>query len=262
MKKGIIVVSFGTSYEKARKLSIESIENRIKEKYKDYLVLRAFTSQMIIEKLKKRDNYIVNNIKDALDEMKFNGVKDIYIQPLHIIPGHEYEKIQKQVKIFLNQNKDYSIKIGKPLLYDDKDYKKVVRGLGLLALKPDEAIIFMGHGTDHEADKSYEKLEKTFKEEGYENVFVATVEGKNALEDIIPILKDREIEKIILRPFMLVAGDHAINDMASKEEDSWRSILEREGFIVEPILQGLGEVKAIQDIYLEHLQYIINKKSI
>lgn len=257
MKKGIIVVSFGTTYEKTRKLCIESIENRVRKQYKDFLVSRAFTSQMVINKLKNRDNYYVDNPKEALEKMNVNGIEKIYIQPLHIIPGHEYEKLLEQVEEFLKNNKDYSIKTGKPLLYYDEDYKKVVEGLNLSDIKAHEGIVFMGHGTDHEKDISYDKLEKAFREGGYENVYIATVEGRVTLEDIIPKLKDKGIQKMILKPFMLVAGDHAINDMASEEEYSWKSILKREGFNVKPILKGLGQLEKIQDIYLEHLEKIM-----
>ena len=256
MKKGIIVVSFGTTYEKTRKLCIESIENRIKEEYKDYLVLRAFTSQMVINKLKKRDNYIVDNPKEALERMKKEGVEDIYIQSLHIILGHEYEKLMGQVEEFLEESHNCFIKVGKPLLYEDMDYHKAVEGLELSDIGEKEAIVFMGHGTDHEVDKSYEKLEKVFRQKGHENVYIGTVEGKITIEEIIPKLKAKSIEKIILRPFMLVAGDHAINDMASEDEDSWASILKSNGFNVESQIKGLGEIKAIQNIYLEHLKSI------
>ena len=258
MKKGIIVVSFGTSYEKTRKLCIESIENRIKEQYKDYLVLRAFTSQMVINKLKKRDNYIVDNPREALEKMKEEKIEEIYIQPLHIILGHEYEKLLGQVEEFIEENDNFSIKVGKPLLYEDTDYHKAVGGLELSDMGEKEAIIFMGHGTNHEVDISYEKLEKVFREKGHENVYIGTVEGKITIEDIISKLKSNDIEKIILRPFMLVAGDHAINDMASEDEDSWASILKSNGFDVESQIKGLGEIEAIQNIYLEHLEAILN----
>lgn len=258
MKKGIIVVSFGTTYEKTRKLCIESIENRIKEQYKDYLVLRAFTSQMVINKLKKRDNYTVDNPKEALERLKEEGIEEIYIQPLHIILGHEYEKLLRQVEEFLEENPKYSIKIGKPLLYEDMDYHRVVDGLKLSNIGEKESIVFMGHGTNHEVDISYEKLQKVFRQKEHKNVYIGTVEGKITIEDIVSKLKANGIEKVILRPFMLVAGDHAINDMASDEENSWASILKSNGFNVESQIQGLGEIEAIQNIYLEHLEDIIN----
>ncbi|NMA87217.1 MAG: sirohydrochlorin cobaltochelatase [Tissierellia bacterium] len=258
MKKGIIVTSFGTTYKETRKLCIESIENKIEEKYSDYLVLRAFTSQMVINKLKKRDNYIVDNPKEALEKMKAEGIEKIYIQPLHIILGHEYEKLLGQVDGFLKENPNHSIKIGRPLLNEDVDYKEVVEALEIGDLDEKEAMVFMGHGTDHEVDTSYKKLEKTFRKKGYENIYIGTVEGEVTIEDIIPSLKSKDIEKIILKPFMLVAGDHAINDMASSREDSWASILRSHGFQVETMIKGLGEIEAIQNIYLKHLENIID----
>ena len=257
MRKGIIVVSFGTSYEKTRKLCIESIENRIREKYEDFLVLRAFTSQMIINKLKKRDNYKVYNPKEALEKMKDNRIDNIYIQTLHIIPGYEYEKLLEQVYEFSKENVNINIQIGKPLLFDDLDYSKVVEGLDFVKSKDGEAVVFMGHGTNHSADKSYERLENKFREKGYNNVFIGTVEGRKTINEIIPVLKEQNIKKVRLMPFMLVAGDHAINDMAS-DENSWKTKLLSEGFDVEVILKGLGEVKSIQDMYINHLEKIIN----
>ena len=257
MRKGIIVVSFGTTYEKTRKRCIESIENRIREEYKNFLVSRAFTSQMVINKLRKRDNYLVDNPKEALEKMKDNGIDNIYIQPLHIIPGNEYEKLLEQVKEFSKESDNVNIRIGKPLLFDDLDYDKVVEGLNFMETKDEEVIVFMGHGTDHFADESYKKLENKFREKNYKNVFIGTVEGKTTIDDIIPNLKKQNIKKARLMPFMLVAGDHAINDMAS-EEDSWKTKLLSEGIEVEVILKGLGEVKSIQDIYMNHLNNIVN----
>lgn len=257
MKKGILVVSFGTSYEKTRKLCIESIENRIREEYGDFLVSRAFTSQMIINKLKKRDNYSVDNPKEALERMKDRGIDNIYIQPLHIIPGHEYEKLLEQAHEFSKGNHHIDIQIGKPLLFDDLDYDKVTEELNFIEIKDREATVFMGHGTDHSSDKSYERLENKFREKGYKNVFIGTVEGNRTLEDIIPILRGQSIKRVRLMPFMLVAGDHAINDMAS-DEDSWKTKLLSEGLDVEVVLNGLGEKRAIQDIYMDHLDKIVN----
>ncbi|QUH19133.1 sirohydrochlorin cobaltochelatase [Alkaliphilus sp. B6464] len=259
MKKAIIVVSFGTTYELTRKLCIESIENRIKEKYEDFLVVRAFTSQMVINKLKKRDNYFVDNPMEALYRIKEEKIYNIFIQPLHIIPGYEYEKLLKQVEKFNSENSDFNIKIGRPLLYADSDYIKVVEALDLDGNNKDKAIVFMGHGTEHSADNAYIKLEETFNERWYKNIYIGTVEGNKTIDDIVPHLKENNIKKVDLMPFMLVAGDHAINDMASEEEDSWRSRLVSEGIETNVVLKGLGEVEGIQNIYMEHLEDILTK---
>ena len=259
MKKGILVTSFGTTYEKTRKLCIESIEDRMKDEFEDSLVLRAFTSRMVISRLKKRDNYLVDNPGEALEKMKAKGIKDIYIQPLLIIEGHEYEKILREADEFLLDNKEFNIKIGKPLLNSDVDYEKVLEALNLESDKSNEGLIFMGHGSDHNADISYEKLEKTIRGAGYNNVFIGTVEGEKTIEDIIVELKDKNIDKVNLKPFMLVAGDHATNDMASEDNDSWKSLLEKNNIKVDVEIKGLGEVKAIQDIFINHLQDIYKK---
>jgi len=257
MKKGIIVTSFGTTYEETRIKCIESIENRIREEFSESLVLRAFTSRMVINKLKNRDNYHVDTPSEALARMKEEGIKDIYIQPLLIIEGVEYEKIIRESRDFIKENQDCNIAIGKPLLSNDLDYERVVKGLGI---SNNEATVFMGHGSNHEMDISYEKLEKIIGEKGYENTFIATVEGEKTIEDVIIKLKEKDIQKVLLKPFMLVAGDHAINDMASDEDDSWKSILEKNGINIVTEVKGLGEIEGIQNIFIDHLKEIYFEK--
>lgn len=258
MQKGILVTSFGTTFEETRKLCIESIEDRVKEEFKDCLVLRAFTSRVVISRLKKNNNYFVDNPTEALEKMKENGIKDIYVQPLLIIEGVEYDKIKKEVSDFLDDNKDFNIKIGKPLLTSDLDYEKSVEVLNLEQDKNHSGIVFMGHGTYHSADVAYEKLQKTINKMGYNNVFIGTVEGDRDLDDIMVELVDKKINNVIIKPFMLVAGDHATNDMASDDEDSWKSILEKNNIKVETEIKGLGETKGIQDIFIDHLKDIMD----
>ena len=254
MKKGIIVTSFGTSNRETMELCIESIENRIKESYTDYLVIRAFTSRMVIHKLKKRDNYPVDTPTEALKRMKDKGVKEIYIQPLLIIEGHEYEKTLREVDNFVKENPNFKVRVAKPLLSYDMDYESVLNGLGIT--NKDQAVVFMGHGSDHSTDISYKKLEDTIRKAGYENVFIGTVEGEISIDDVVVKLKEKSIKKVLLKPFMLVAGGHALEDMASDSDDSWKNILEKNGIDTEVQIVGLGQVKAIQDIFIEHLDRI------
>jgi len=254
MKKGIIVTSFGTSNRETMELCIESIENRIKESYTDYLVIRAFTSRMVIHKLKKRDNYLVDTPTEALKRMKDEGVKEIYIQPLLIIEGHEYEKILREVDNFVKENPNFKVRVAKPLLSHDMDYEKVVNGLGIA--NKDQAVVFMGHGSDHSTDISYKKLEDTIRKAGYEKVFIGTVEGEISIDEVVEKLKEKSIKKVLLKPFMLVAGVHALEDMASDSDDSWKNVLEKNGIDTEVQIVGLGQVKAIQDIFIEHLDRI------
>lgn len=254
MRKGIIVTSFGTTYEETRIKCIESIENRIEEKFSDAVVKRAFTSRMVISKLKIRDNYHVDTPTESLARMKEEGIKDIYIQPLLIIEGLEYEKILREARDFLKENQDCNISIGKPLLSSDLDYERVVDGLNLV--DKDEAIVFMGHGSSHETDISYDKLENITNENGFKNVFFGTVEGEKTIEEVVEKLIEKNIKNILLKPFMLVAGDHAINDMASDEDDSWKSILKKNGISVTAEVKGLGENQGIQDVFINHLKEI------
>ncbi|MCQ1528357.1 sirohydrochlorin cobaltochelatase [Lutispora saccharofermentans] len=257
-KKGIIIASFGTTYEVTRKLCIESIEKMIEEKYEDYLVLRAFTSEIVRSILKDRDGLDVYNPIGALNRMKEMGIKEVFIQSLHIIPGYEYEKIIKQVEDFKKENEDFIISVGKPLLYEDHDFRKVIEGLVAEKILGEEPVVFMGHGTEHSSDEAYGKLERMFADKGYGEVFIGTVEGARTIEDIIAQLKDKNIKKVILRPFMLVAGDHAINDMASEDEASWRNKLLANGIEAEIGLFGLGEISAVRNLFLEHLEAAIN----
>ena len=258
MKKGIIVASFGTTYEVTRKLCIESIEKMVEEKYEDYLVLRAFTSEIVRSILKDRDGLNIYNPIGALNRMKELGIKEIFIQSLHIIPGYEYEKIVKQVEDFKKENEGFIISVGKPLLYEDYEFRKVIEGLEAESILGEKPVVFMGHGTEHGSDEAYIKLEKLFADKGCGEVFIGTVEGAKTIGDIIAQLKGRNIKKVMLRPFMLVAGDHAINDMASEDEDSWRNKLLDNGIEAEIGLSGLGEIRAVRDLFLEHLEAVIN----
>ena len=257
MKKGIIVTSFGTTHEDTRKLCIESVEEQIKNEFKDYLVIRAFTSRIVIARLKKNHDYPVDNPTEALEKMKVEGIKDIYLQPLLLIEGHEYDKTVKEVDEFLEKNKDIKVSIGKPMLSDNKDYEDSIDALNIPDFSEDEGLVLMGHGSYHQADITYEKLENLMRDKGYNNVFVGTVEGEKTIEDIVKELKVKKIKRVKLKPFMLVAGDHAKNDMASDEEDSWKTILENNHVEVDVKIKGLGENKAIREIFINHLKDMI-----
>lgn len=253
MNKGIIVTSFGTSHEDTRIKCIESLEGRIKDKFEDFLVLRAFTSSVIIKILKNRDNIHIDTVSQALNKMIEEGIKDIYIQPLLIIEGVEYEKILRETRNFLKTN-DCNIQIGKPLLSSDKDYDDLISALDL---KKDEASVFMGHGTYHKSDLVYQKLEEKIRQAGNKTTFIGTVEGEKTIENIVDRLIEKNIDKVILKPLMLVAGDHAKNDMASDEDDSWKTILEKNNIQAKTFIEGLGENEKVQDIFIGHLEAIM-----
>lgn len=251
MKKAILVVSFGTSYHETRKKTIEVCENKIKESFKDYDFYRAFTSGMIINKLRKRDNMFIDNPSEALEKLYNAGYKEVVVQSLHIICGDEYNKLKDMVAQY--EDKFDKISIGRPLLTYIDDYRETVEAVkkDLDKMDIDEAVVFMGHGTEHESHSSYPAIEYMFRDYGI-NAFVGTVEGYPELEQVIKKLKNRNIKTVDLLPFMLVAGDHAINDMASDEEDSWKTILEKEGFNVKVHVKGLGENPYIQEKFKNH----------
>ena len=258
-KKAILVVSFGTSYNDAREASIESVENKIKDNFKDYEVRRAFTSQMIIKKLKERDNLAIDNPDQALQKLKDEGFTRVVVQPLHIIPGEEYDEMRAVVAQY--EDKFDELAMGRPVLYSKggedipDDYTIAVEALQeqLLKLGPDTAAVVMGHGTHHPANASYVCLQSVLGDM-WLNVYVGTVEGYPSLDNVMKKLEANQIKNVILMPYMLVAGDHAQNDMAGDEEDSWKTQLKKEGYAVDVYLHGLGENPAYQDIYVQHVK--------
>lgn len=254
MKKAILVVSFGTTYKDTMEKNIEVLERDIAGLFPDRTFARAFTSGMIMRKLEKRDGIKINNVKEAMEQLEKDGYEDVFVQATHIMNGEEYEKMTAQLEHFENK---MSIKSGKALLTSSDDYDKVVNALCTEAFSEylDEegtVIVLMGHGTGHFADAAYAALDYRFKAAGHKNVFVGTVEGYPDLDTVVEKVEELEPKKVVLMPFMIVAGDHAKNDMAGDEEDSWKSVFSAKGYEVECLLKGLGEIPAIRRIYLEH----------
>lgn len=258
MKKAVLVVSFGTSYHETRKKTIDACEDKIREGLKDYDFNRAYTSNMIIRKLKNRDGIYIENPIQALDRLYEEGYKEVIVQTLHIICGEEYTKLKEQVESY--QDKFEKIILGRPLLTYIEDYKEAVEALEyqIPKMEEDEAVVFMGHGTFHESHSAYPALEYMLRDHGI-NAYVGTVEGYPELDQVIRRLKEDNIKTLNLMPFMLVAGDHAINDMAGDEDDSWKTLLEEEGFNIKIHLKGLGENPYIQDKFMKHANDCIEK---
>lgn len=250
-KPVVLVVSFGTSYNDSRDKTIGAVENAIAEANPDYEVRRAFTSQIIIDKLKERDGLEIDNVEEALDRLVSDGVKKLVVQPTHVMSGYEYDDLAEAVEEY--RDKFDSVAMGAPLLTSDDDYTKVAQALVHATSDynaDDEAIVFMGHGTEHDANAVYAKLQDTFTDIGADNRFIGTVESTPTIDDVMESVKG--YKKVVLEPLMVVAGDHANNDMAGSEEDSWKSRFESAGFEVECVLHGMGEIPEIRDIYVEH----------
>ena len=249
--KGILVVSFGTSHSEAEQNSIVAVENAIKKTHPDYKVYRAFTSIIVRKILNKRGNQICS-VEEALDQMMQDGIKQVFIQPTHIIYGDEYEKILQAAARY--KEKVASIQSGKPLLANTEDMKKVAKILyEEYPLEDKQALILMGHGTSHFCNSVYAAMEYVCEEQGYEKIYMGTVEAYPDIDIVIKKIKKAGMNKVIVIPFMLVAGDHAVNDMAGDSADSWKNRLRNEGFQVDSVLKGLGEYPGIRQIYCDHV---------
>ena len=226
-KKAILVVSFGTSYLDTLEKTIGAIARRIAGAYPDYKVYRAFTSQMIINKLKRTENLQVDTVGEALKRMAAEGIERVIVQPTHVINGIENDRMMEDLMEYMDKFR--KISVGKPMLSSVDDYKKAIHAvMAQTELKEEEMLVLMGHGTDHHANAAYPTLEYTFHALGYQQVLVGTV----------------------------VAGDHAQNDMAG-EEDSWMSALTEDGYEVRAAVRGLGEMEGIQNLFLEHIEEVL-----
>jgi sirohydrochlorin cobaltochelatase len=259
MSKGILIVSFGSTYAETREKNIGGIETYIAKRYPEMRCYRAFTSDMIRKVLSKRDQIEIMDVEQALRLMKADGITQVYIQPTHIIDGIENNKAKHIMQQYMSEF-DY-IGMGKPLLADEKDYDRVTDILWeqLLVNEDDSNLVLMGHGSEHNANEAYKKLENVFHKKGYANVYVATVEAKPTIEDVIKKLQVTTKKKVYLTPFMIVAGDHAHHDMAGGT-DSFYTKLEEEGYETEIIMKGLGEYEEIRELFLIHLEELITKR--
>jgi len=271
----ILVVSFGTSFNSSRVADIKGIEDALQEAYPDWSVRRAFTAQIIINHVQAREGEFIDNMDQALERAVSNGVKNLIVQPTHLMHGAEYDELAAAVENYQDQFE--SVKIAEPLLgevgadadtlNDDKKAvaealtAEAVKGAGydsLEAAKEDgTAFVFMGHGTSHAAKVSYTQMQAQMKDLGYENVFIGTVEGEpeeTACEAVIEAVSEAGYTKVVLRPLMVVAGDHANNDMAGEDEDSWLSMFEASGKFdsVETQIAGLGSIDAVKELYVAH----------
>ena len=278
----LLVVSFGTSFNDSRVADIKSIEDALQEAYPDWSVRRAFTAQIIINHVQARDGEKIDNVQQALDRAVENGVKNLVIQPTHLMYGAEYDELAETVEPY--QDKFESVQIAAPLLGDvgtdttviNEDKKAVAEAVTAEAVKTagyqtlDEAkadgvaFVFMGHGTSHTAKVSYSQMQAQMDALGYDNVFIGTVEGEpeeTACEAVIENIKEAGYKKVILRPLMVVAGDHANNDMAGDDADSWKSMFNASGAFesVDTQIAGLGQIPAIQELYVAHTGAVINQ---
>ena len=278
----ILVVSFGTSFNDSRVADIKGIEDALQEAYPDWSVRRAFTAQIIINHIQARDEECIDNMDQALESAVSNGVKNLVVQPTHLMHGAEYDELMESVEAYQDQFE--SVKVAEPLLGEvgedatvvNEDKKAVAEAItseavetagydSLDAAKEDgAAFVFLGHGTSHTAKVSYSQMQTQMNDLGYDNVFIGTVEGEpeeTACEAVIDAVAQAGYKKVILRPLMVVAGDHANNDMAGDDDDSWKSMFNASGEFdsVDTQIAGLGEIEAIQNLYVAHTKAVIGE---
>lgn len=281
-EKELLVVSFGTSFNDSRVADIKSIEDALQAANPDWSVRRAFTAQIIINHIQARDGEKIDNMEQALERAVSNGVKELVIQPTHLMHGAEYDELAEAVEQY--KDKFTSVTIAEPLLGEvgqdagviNSDKEAVAEAVTAEAVKAagydsleaaaedKTAFVFMGHGTAHVAKVSYSQMQTVMETLGYDNVFIGTVEGEpedTACQAVIEKIKAAGYTKVVLRPLMVVAGDHAHNDMAGEDEDSWKSQFEAAGCFdsVDCQVAGLGEIPAIQEIYVAHTEAAIGE---
>ncbi len=255
-KKAILAVSFGTSHNDTRKVTIDAIEDDMKAAFPDYALYRAWTSKMIIKKLKNRDGVSICTVKEAMEQMRQDGITDVLVQPTHVINGIENDLMKEDALSF--RDEFHSISFGEPLLTSEQDSLDVIHAITdeFSDLQKDEVLVLMGHGTTHYANAIYAALDYTFKDQGFKNIFLGTVEAYPSMETLMKMVKEYDPKKVILAPFMIVAGDHAKNDMAGDNPESWYSQFVAAGFETKAVVKGLGQYPGIRKILVEHLRAI------
>ena len=253
MKKAIVAVSFGTSHPDARR-AIERIEAALADHFSDRDFFRAFTSGMITRKIEREEGIVIPSAGEIAETLYRDGYTDVIFQSLHIIAGSEYEKFLEQIAPFRASFE--RVTVGLPLLYSIEDYAEVCRAL-LSHMPPpndDEAVVYMGHGSAHPMNAAYSQLENTFRLLSRERVYVGTVEGFPELDYIENRLRHREVKRVLLAPLMIVAGEHAKNDLAGSDDDSWASQLRAAGYDVTLDMRGMGELAGIAEIFVRHAE--------
>ena len=249
----LLVISFGTSFNDSRRLTIGAIEETLDQAFSDYDVRRGFTADIVINHVEKRDGIHIDNVDESLKRAVDNKVKNLVVQPTHLMNGIEYNELKDKLAQYADAFE--SVKVGEPLLTSDDDFKRVENAIVDWTKEYDDgqtAIVFMGHGTEAASNAVYAKMQELLTADGHKNYFIGTVEASPSLDDVRALIKAGGYKRVVLEPLMVVAGDHANNDMAGDEDDSWKTILTKDGYEVVTLLRGLGENEAIRQIYVDH----------
>lgn len=251
----ILVVSFGTTSAESRRLNIGAVEQAIRDAAGDrYAICRCFTSQMIINIINKKEGIRIDNISEALDRAVQSGVRTLIIQPTHLMKGLEYDKLRGVLSGYSDSFD--CITLGDPLLTSDDDFRRVADALidaSSIYEDGETALVFMGHGTEAAANGIYDRMQDVFRGKGKTDYYIGTVEAAPSLDDVIGAVDKSGYRRVVLRPLMLVAGNHAVNDMASREDpESWYSRFTTAGYDTVCVIEGLGQIPAVRDLYADH----------
>ena len=257
-KKAILLVSFGTTHLDTREKNHLALKKAMEQAFTDFEVREAYTSRMIIRILKKRHDLNIDTPAEALEKLKKEGFYEVYVQPTLFTNGIEYETILEDVKAFRESFETLSV--GTSLLSSDLDYEELVKALDAafqISNDPETAYVFMGHGSEHPINAAaYAALDYRMKHAGLSNAFIGTVEGYPDIDTVKADVQSYAPKKVKLIPLMIVAGDHAKNDMAG-DEDSWKNLFEKDGYVTETVLHGMGELSGVRDIFIRHLRELM-----
>ena len=250
-EKAILVVSFGTSYKETRERTITAIENSLQDAFREYKVYRAFTSRKIKQKMEKEGVFVLD-VKEPLEQMLLDGIKELFVQPTYMINGREYDFLIEELQPYLH--KFETIRCGQSLLACKEDYKELATIIGnAYPVEEDEVLVLMGHGSEHSMNGAYSNFEYVLHHMDYDNILVGTMKGYPAFSEVKRKLKEKNAKKICLAPMMIVAGKHVNKDMIG-EKDSWRAELEQEGYEVRYYRKGLGELPGVQNMFIRHVR--------
>lgn len=251
-KKALLVISFGTSVPETRQKTISAVEKKLAGAFPDRKLYSAWTSNVIIRKLRKMTGEQIDTVEEALERVSGDGMTDVLVQPTVFFRGYEYDGIREVLHTWAPRFG--SLRLGSPLVAGEENIAPLVCALRDIFSGMDarDALLLMGHGSDHPADAIYSRIEKAFRDAADCRMTVATVEGGRRLGDVLPLLTEMRPRKVYIAPLMLVAGNHALVDMSGDEPDSWKNILQARGFETECVLRGMGEFVQIQDLYIDH----------
>lgn len=254
----LLVISVGTGYPETRRLTIDAIVGALGRAFPEYTVCRGFTNQVIIDRIKEREGISIDNVAEALTRAEANGVKNLVIQPTHLMDGFEYRKMVLEAE--KHRDAFVSLSIGAPLLTSEEDFQLVAEALvSCTAAYHDgkTAVCYMGHGTETASNEVYEKMQKLLWESGRKNYFIGTMEAAPTAKDILAMVKTGKYSRVILQPMMIVAGGHVSRHMAGDQSGSWKRIFESVGYQVVCVARGLGELDTIRNLLVSHAKAAI-----